>query len=207
MVPKHSFTQQISSCLVSTVPEEFYKKVDEESIKLKKASQGFCFSKHGILVNGKEEPLKIDMAILATGFRGVEKLKDVFTSPAFQHCIAGSSDSIVPLYRLVLPDTQNYYVGNCQVHKFSAPCLDCTSMYHVFVEYKDLILLSLGFYKLLQIPCYSFVVWICKPCYWLPWLEMYIILELRISLPVNPLVCSDIKTYTIDVPYQEYHLP
>ncbi|KAL7237275.1 hypothetical protein ACSBR2_003544 [Camellia fascicularis] len=98
MVPKHSFLQELSSCLISFVPEDFYTRVEKGSIRLKKAlSFGFC--KEGILVDGETEAVETDMVILATGFKGVEKLKDIFVSPNFQECVAGSTDKTVPLYR------------------------------------------------------------------------------------------------------------
>ncbi|XP_059429313.1 probable flavin-containing monooxygenase 1 [Corylus avellana] len=98
MVPKHSFLQEISSCLISTVPEKFYDKVEERSIILKKASS-FSFCKEGVLVNGEVQPLKTDLVILATGFRGDQKLKEIFVSTTFQDYIAGSANATVPLYR------------------------------------------------------------------------------------------------------------
>ncbi|CAL0324305.1 unnamed protein product [Lupinus luteus] len=99
MVPEYSFHQDISSCGTSTVPEKFYDKVEEGSIILKKA-QRFWFCKEGILVDGEEaSPLNTDLVILATGFRGDKKLKDIFVSPTFQNLIYGSSNEIVPLYR------------------------------------------------------------------------------------------------------------
>uniref|UniRef100_A0A5B7BBY5 Flavin-containing monooxygenase n=1 Tax=Davidia involucrata TaxID=16924 RepID=A0A5B7BBY5_DAVIN len=98
MVPKHSFLKEISSCLISTVPEGFYNRVEKGSIKLKKAPS-FSFSKEGILIDGEVEPLKTDMVILATGFKGVKKLEDIFVSQTFQDFIAGSTDTIIPLYR------------------------------------------------------------------------------------------------------------
>ncbi|XP_037497324.1 probable flavin-containing monooxygenase 1 [Jatropha curcas] len=98
MVPKQSFLQQISSCLVSTIPENFYKKVEEGSIILKK-SRNIRFFKDGVCVDGEPSPLKIDLVILATGFRGDTKLKEIFASKTFQDLIAGSPNSTVPLYR------------------------------------------------------------------------------------------------------------
>lgn len=98
MVPKHSFLQQISSCLVSTIPKDFYKRVEEGSIILKKApSFGFC--EEGILVDGDGIPLETDLVILATGFKGEEKLRNIFTSTFFQDCMVGSPKAPVPLYR------------------------------------------------------------------------------------------------------------
>ncbi|KAM5562722.1 putative flavin-containing monooxygenase 1 [Rosa sericea] len=99
MVPKHSFLQDISSCLISTVPEKFYDRVQEGSILLKKSPKSFSFCREGILVEGENSPVKTDLVILATGFRGDEKLKDIFVSPTFQDYIAGSPKSILPLYR------------------------------------------------------------------------------------------------------------
>lgn len=98
MVPKHSFLKEISSCLISTVPDGFYDQVDKGSIQLKKA-QSFGFCKQGILVDGEVEPVKVDVVILSTGFRGIDKLKHLFSSPTFQDYIAGSDNSTVPLYR------------------------------------------------------------------------------------------------------------
>ena len=99
MVPEHTFLQETSSCLISKVPEDFYNRVEKGSIRLKKAAS-FSFCKEGILIDGENEPLKTDMVILATGFRGAEKLKNIFVSPTFQDLIAGSTDKTVPLYRL-----------------------------------------------------------------------------------------------------------
>ncbi|GFZ00385.1 hypothetical protein Acr_14g0000210 [Actinidia rufa] len=77
MVPDHSFLQELNSCLISTVPEDFYNRVEKGSIRMKKAP---------------------NRVILATGFRGVEKIKNIFVSPTFQDLIAGSTDKTVPLY-------------------------------------------------------------------------------------------------------------
>lgn len=98
MVPHHSFHQEINSCLVSTIPEKFYEKVEEGSIILKKASS-FSFCEEGILVDGEATPLKTDLVILATGFRGDMKLKHIFASPTFQDLILGSPTASIPLYR------------------------------------------------------------------------------------------------------------
>lgn len=99
MVPNHSFDKEINSCLISTVPEKFYEKVEEGSIVLKKAPR-FWFCKEGIVIDGKESwPLKSDLVILATGFGGDKKLRDIFVSPTFQNLIAGSPNATVPLYR------------------------------------------------------------------------------------------------------------
>ncbi|XVF68046.1 hypothetical protein PTKIN_Ptkin10aG0171600 [Pterospermum kingtungense] len=100
MVPKHSFHQEINSCLTSTVPENFYDKVEEGSILLKK-TQNISFYEEDLMVDDEDEGsrLKADLVILATGFRGDKKLRDIFVSPTFQDYIAGSPDATVPLYR------------------------------------------------------------------------------------------------------------
>ncbi|OVA11979.1 Flavin monooxygenase-like [Macleaya cordata] len=98
MIPKHSFLQEISSCLISTVPEKFYDRVEEGSIILKK-SKSFSFCKEGLIIEDAEAPLETDMVILGTGYKGDEKLKNIFKSPTFQNYIMGSSTSTVPLYR------------------------------------------------------------------------------------------------------------
>ncbi|KAL6217946.1 hypothetical protein ACLB2K_011163 [Fragaria x ananassa] len=56
--------------------------------------------KLGLTKYGMEvTPLKTNLVILATGFRGDKKLKDIFVSRTFQDYIVGSQDAILPLYR------------------------------------------------------------------------------------------------------------
>ncbi|OMO92027.1 Dimethylaniline monooxygenase, N-oxide-forming [Corchorus olitorius] len=98
MVPEHSFLHEISSCLISTVPEKFYDKVEEGKIKLKKAPS-FSFCQNGVLVEGETTPIEADLVILATGFQSEKKLRDIFVSQTFQKHIAGSHDAAIPLYR------------------------------------------------------------------------------------------------------------
>ncbi|WRX15035.1 Flavin monooxygenase-like - like 10, partial [Theobroma cacao] len=97
MVPKHSFHKEFSSCLTSTVPKNFYDRVEEGSI-LPKKTQNISFCEEGIMVDDEDSPLKTDLVILATGFRGDKKLRDIFASPTFQDCMAGSPEARVPLY-------------------------------------------------------------------------------------------------------------
>ena len=100
MIPKHSFLLDISSCQIGLLPENFYDKVEEGSIVLKK-SQSFSFCKEGLIINGETQPLKADLVILATGYKGDQKLMKMFESQIFQKYIVGSASSIVPLYRFV----------------------------------------------------------------------------------------------------------
>ncbi|PSS21013.1 Flavin-containing monooxygenase [Actinidia chinensis var. chinensis] len=102
MIPKHSFLEDASACQILVLPaENFYDKVEEGSIILRKP-QGFSFCKEGVIIDGEIEPLKTDLVILATGYKGDEKLKNIFHSPSFQKWIMGSPTSIVPLYRQMI---------------------------------------------------------------------------------------------------------
>ncbi|KAF3453041.1 hypothetical protein FNV43_RR03474 [Rhamnella rubrinervis] len=102
MIPKQSFLQDMSSCEVAMLPENFYQKVEEGSIIIRK-SQSFSFCKQGLLFEGETQPLETDIVILATGYRGDEKLKDIFKSPIFRKQIVNESPtSIVPLYRQII---------------------------------------------------------------------------------------------------------
>ncbi|GMP60330.1 hypothetical protein CsSME_00023235 [Camellia sinensis var. sinensis] len=76
----------VESYLTWELPLKKYKtKVEEGSIVLKKSqSMSFCSE---------------DLVILATGFKGDEKLKNMFTSPTFQKFIKGPTTTQVPLYR------------------------------------------------------------------------------------------------------------
>ncbi|THG15430.1 probable flavin-containing monooxygenase 1 isoform X1 [Camellia sinensis] len=101
MIPKHSFLQGVSSCQILMLPENFYGKVEEGSIILMKSqSVGFC--REGLIIDEEVEPLKTDLVILATGYKGDEKLKNMFHSPTFQNWIMGSPTSTVPLYRQII---------------------------------------------------------------------------------------------------------
>ncbi|KAG9140907.1 hypothetical protein Leryth_010438 [Lithospermum erythrorhizon] len=98
MVPKHNFLEDANSCSVSSLPQGFYERVDKGSIKLVK-SQNFFFSHDGITTKDNAESLETDLVIMCTGFRGANKLKNIFDSSFFKKCIIGSDDSIARLYR------------------------------------------------------------------------------------------------------------
>ncbi|KAI0489405.1 hypothetical protein KFK09_029247 [Dendrobium nobile] len=61
--------------------------------------RAFEFCKEGIIVEGDSTPIKADLVIFGTGFKGDQKLIDIFASPLFQNLMAGCLDSTVPLYR------------------------------------------------------------------------------------------------------------
>ncbi|KAJ4776900.1 Flavin-containing monooxygenase [Rhynchospora pubera] len=98
MVPEYSFGHAMSSCQIARLPEGFYDKVEEGSIVLKK-SKSFTFCHDGVVLNGGDESIQSDLVIFATGFRGDQKLRNLFLSPWLQKLVAGSSNTTVSLYR------------------------------------------------------------------------------------------------------------
>ncbi|CAL1372948.1 unnamed protein product [Linum trigynum] len=94
MIPKQSFLQDFSTCLLAKLPEKFYDRVEEGSIVLTKA-RNFTFCKEGIKVEDDQPPLETDLVILATGFKGGKKVKDIFGSKFFRRSETGG----LPLYR------------------------------------------------------------------------------------------------------------
>ncbi|KAB1227019.1 putative flavin-containing monooxygenase 1 [Morella rubra] len=101
VIPKSSFFQEVSSCQIKMLPENFYDQVEEGSIILKK-SQSLSFCKEGLVLNGEHQPLKTDLVILATGYNGDQKLQSMFKSEVYQKYISGSPNSMVPLYRQIV---------------------------------------------------------------------------------------------------------
>lgn len=97
MVPDHAFLTQISSCKFTVLPADFYSKVEEGSIILKK-SRTFSFCRTGLNLQDDDDssPLETDVVIFATGYKSDEKLSKIFTSNHFKKRITGSS---APLYR------------------------------------------------------------------------------------------------------------
>lgn len=98
LVPNHSFLQEISACQIGILPDSFFDKVKEGSIEIKK-SQSFSFCKEGLIINEEAKPLETDVVILATGYKGDQKLKSIFKSPIFQNYIDSSR---ISLYRQII---------------------------------------------------------------------------------------------------------
>ncbi|CAK8534515.1 unnamed protein product [Lathyrus sativus] len=101
LVPNRSFLQEISASQIAMLPEFFFDKVKEGSIVIKK-SQNFSFCKEGLIVNDELKPIETDLVILATGYKGDQKLKSIFKSPIFQNYISKSEKSSVLLYRQII---------------------------------------------------------------------------------------------------------
>lgn len=100
MVPEHSFFEALATCLIAITPKDHYKRLDEGSIVLKK-SKTFSFCKEGVVVEGESSPIKSDIVIFGTGFKGDQKITNMFTSEYFQSIAVGPISSTVPLYRLL----------------------------------------------------------------------------------------------------------
>lgn len=129
MVPEHSFFQSVTSCLITLMPEKFYDKVEEGSIVLKRP-QTFSFCKNGLSIDGEGELVESDLAIFATGFKGDQKLRDIFTSKWFQQIVAGSSNTTIPLYRSVSPFFAfHYYITIAKQKR----CIFCKHMNSISV--------------------------------------------------------------------------
>lgn len=122
MVPNHSFLQDMSSCKAFLLPDNFYGKVEEGSIVLKKI-QHFSFTKQGLILDEQfDKPIKADLVIFATGYKGKEKLKNMFSSKKFQNYIMGSPNSIVPLYRYTLLLLPRRRLLASHIQMFSESC-------------------------------------------------------------------------------------
>lgn len=101
MVPDHSLFDALAACLIAITPKDHYKRLEEGSIVLKK-SKTFSFCKEGVIVReGESSLIKSDIVIFGTGFKGDEKIKDIFTSEYFRSIAVGSTSTTVPLYRCI----------------------------------------------------------------------------------------------------------
>ncbi|PON46159.1 hypothetical protein PanWU01x14_253820 [Parasponia andersonii] len=80
---QNSFLQDISSCQVAMLPENFYEKIKQGSIVLKK-SQNLSFCRESLIMDGEFQPLETYIMILATGYRSDQTLKNMFSSSIFQ---------------------------------------------------------------------------------------------------------------------------
>jgi dimethylaniline monooxygenase (N-oxide forming) len=54
-----------------------------------------------VLLEGESSPIKSDIVIYGTGYKGDQKINDMFTSKYFRSIAVGSTSTTVPLYRLV----------------------------------------------------------------------------------------------------------
>ncbi|KAI4380488.1 hypothetical protein MLD38_006673 [Melastoma candidum] len=101
MIPPHSFYEDLSSCQIGILPEGFYNRVKEGSIILRRA-RSFGFNREGVITDEGAGHFPSDVVILATGFRGDQKLQQIFRSPHFQKHFVGSTTAPLPLYRQMI---------------------------------------------------------------------------------------------------------
>ncbi|OEL20791.1 putative flavin-containing monooxygenase 1, partial [Dichanthelium oligosanthes] len=101
MVPDRSFSWTISACRLGVLTDRFYDRVAEGSVVIKRArSVSFCAD--GLVLDehdAGERRVEADVVVLATGFRGADKLRGIFVSPTFKEMVAGGPDNPAPLYR------------------------------------------------------------------------------------------------------------
>ncbi|KAM0862525.1 hypothetical protein ACQ4PT_045185 [Festuca glaucescens] len=98
MVPDHSLFEALVACLVAIAPKDHYKRLDEGSIVLKQ-SKTFTFCKEGVLLEGESSPTRSDIVIYGTGYKGDEKINNMFKSEYFRSIAVGSTSTTLPLYR------------------------------------------------------------------------------------------------------------
>ncbi|KAI7747171.1 hypothetical protein M8C21_006614 [Ambrosia artemisiifolia] len=99
MVPQQGILKDTSSGLLAYLPDpdNFFDAVNKGSIKLQK-TPSFSFNETGICIEDDDDTqIEADVVIFATGFNGVEKIKNIFESPTFGHYIADTPR--VGLYR------------------------------------------------------------------------------------------------------------
>uniref|UniRef100_A0ACD5XV98 Uncharacterized protein n=1 Tax=Avena sativa TaxID=4498 RepID=A0ACD5XV98_AVESA len=98
MEPGHGFARCVSSCLISMLPDGFYDRVKEGSVVFQRSRSSFSFCQDGLVLD-KQRVVPADVVILATGFRGDQKLRNMFASPRVKDIIAGAPGTAAPLYR------------------------------------------------------------------------------------------------------------
>ncbi|KAL3744298.1 hypothetical protein ACJRO7_013543 [Eucalyptus globulus] len=86
---KYVYVVDMSSCQIDMLPNKFYNKLEEGSIVVKRE-----------VADGEDKPISSDLVILATGYKGDQKLKNIFRSSVFQEHLIPSPTSSVPLYSL-----------------------------------------------------------------------------------------------------------
>ncbi|OMO80363.1 Dimethylaniline monooxygenase, N-oxide-forming [Corchorus olitorius] len=101
LLPKYRFYENVYAIQIAMTPENFVNRLEEGSIVIKN-STGFKFCREGLIIDGETKPLETDIVIFATGFKGDQKLKNIFASPVFQKYIMGSPTSTLPLYRQII---------------------------------------------------------------------------------------------------------
>ncbi|XP_023750753.1 probable flavin-containing monooxygenase 1 [Lactuca sativa] len=93
--PEHPFEEDYASCQMAILPEKFFPEVEKGKINFKKTSN-WWFSEGGVEFDDNTK-LDADLVILATGYDGKKKLKDILPEP-FKSFLQFPS-GMLPLYR------------------------------------------------------------------------------------------------------------
>lgn len=94
MVPDHGFDKDLTACTIAMTPNNFFDRVEEGSI-VPKRSTALSFYRNGLILGDENTALDTDIVIFATGFKGDQKLQDIFSSPTFKEHV----EKTVSLYR------------------------------------------------------------------------------------------------------------
>ncbi|KAE8735278.1 putative flavin-containing monooxygenase 1 [Hibiscus syriacus] len=93
--PEHPFEEDYASCQMAILPENFFSEADKGKIMFKRTPKWWFWNKGLEFEDGTQ--LEADVVLLATGFDGKKKIRDLLPPP-FSNLIADSS-GIMPLYR------------------------------------------------------------------------------------------------------------
>ncbi|KAF2304157.1 hypothetical protein GH714_028123 [Hevea brasiliensis] len=93
--PDHPFIEDYASCQMAIMPENFFPEVDKGKIQFKRTSK-FWFSREGLEFEDNTK-LKADVVILATGYDGKKKLKNILPKPFYS--LLEYPYGVMPLYR------------------------------------------------------------------------------------------------------------
>ncbi|CDP03043.1 unnamed protein product [Coffea canephora] len=92
--PDHPFVEDYGSCQMAILPEELFEEAEKGMIDFKKASK-WCFWEGGVEFDDNTK-LEADVVLLATGFDGKRKLRNILPEP-FRSLL--ETEGMMPLYR------------------------------------------------------------------------------------------------------------
>lgn len=97
--PDHPFEEDYASCQMAILPESFFSEADKGRINFKRTSNDWWFWEGGVEFEDNTK-IEADVVLLATGYDGKQKLRDVIPQPftSFLEFPTG----IMPLYRQVI---------------------------------------------------------------------------------------------------------
>lgn len=93
--PDHPFLEDYASCQMAIMPENFFPQADKGKILFKNTSK-FGFFREGLEFEDNTK-LKADVVILATGYDGKKKLKNILLEPFCS--LLEYPYGVMPLYR------------------------------------------------------------------------------------------------------------